>query len=200
MDNERITSAGIKTGEQRQEAGLRPQYLADYIGQQSAKENLKIFIDAARLRGEPLDLRNYYKIKPRICCDKFLECQTYDGLPEMKVFCFAGKAKFICYNLCKDGKTYTNMYDENWQYLDIRKGYAHFEDKSAPENSEEIIRVAESLAKPFEFVRVDLYNVDGKILFSELTFFTGGGLVPFDPPEYDEKFARFFDELDGVKR
>ena len=60
MDNERITSAGIKTGEQRQEAGLRPQYLADYIGQQSAKENLKIFIDAARLRGEPLDHVLFY--------------------------------------------------------------------------------------------------------------------------------------------
>ena len=60
MDNERITSAGIKTGELRQEAGLRPQYLADYIGQQSAKENLKIFIDAARLRGEPLDHVLFY--------------------------------------------------------------------------------------------------------------------------------------------
>ncbi len=60
MDNERITSVDIKTGEQRQEAGLRPQYLADYIGQQSAKENLKIFIDAARLRGEPLDHVLFY--------------------------------------------------------------------------------------------------------------------------------------------
>ena len=60
MDNERITSAGIKTGEQRQEASLRPQYLADYIGQQNAKENLKIFIDAARLRGEPLDHVLFY--------------------------------------------------------------------------------------------------------------------------------------------
>jgi len=60
MDNERITSAGIKTGEQRQEAGLRPQYLSDYIGQQNAKENLKIFIDAACLRGEPLDHVLFY--------------------------------------------------------------------------------------------------------------------------------------------
>lgn len=60
MDNERITSAGMKTGEQRQEVGLRPQYLADYIGQQNAKENLKIFIDAARLRGEPLDHVLFY--------------------------------------------------------------------------------------------------------------------------------------------
>ena len=60
MDNERITSAGIKTGEQRQEAGLRPQYLSDYIGPQSAKENLKNFNDAARLRGEPLDHVLFY--------------------------------------------------------------------------------------------------------------------------------------------
>ncbi|MBQ8208437.1 MAG: hypothetical protein IJZ89_06880 [Clostridia bacterium] len=144
--------------------------------------------------------RNYFKIKPRICCDKFLECENYDGLPEMKVFCFGGKAKFVCYNLCKDGKTYTNMYDENWNYLDIRKGYEHFEDKSVPENSKEIFRIAETLAKPFDFVRVDLYNVDGRIIFSELTFFTGGGFVPFDPPEYDEKFASYFRELEKTER
>ena len=140
--------------------------------------------------------RNYFKIKPRICCDKFLECETYDGLPELKVFCFGGKAKFISYNLCKNGKTYTNTYDENWNYIDLKKGYEHFEDKSVPENHDEIISVAEQLAKPFEFVRVDLYNVDGRILFSELTFFTGGGLVPFDPPEYDEKFAIYFKEIE----
>ena len=60
MSNDRITSADMKNGELRQEVGLRPQYLADYIGQQNAKENLKIFIDAARLRGEPLDHVLFY--------------------------------------------------------------------------------------------------------------------------------------------
>ena len=55
MENERITSAAAKSGEGRMEAGLRPQHLDDYIGQQGVKENLKIFIEAARLRGEPLD-------------------------------------------------------------------------------------------------------------------------------------------------
>lgn len=60
MENERITSVDVKAGEQKQEAGLRPQHLADYIGQQSAKENLKIFIEAARLRGEPLDHVLFY--------------------------------------------------------------------------------------------------------------------------------------------
>lgn len=60
MDNERTTSANISPGELRQETGLRPQKLDDYIGQQNAKDNLKIFIEAARLRGEPLDHVLFY--------------------------------------------------------------------------------------------------------------------------------------------
>lgn len=60
MENERITSAGINQGEARQEVSLRPQYLDDYIGQKGVKENLKIFIEAARRRGEPLDHVLFY--------------------------------------------------------------------------------------------------------------------------------------------
>ena len=60
MEKERITSAGMQKGEMRQELNLRPQHLDEYIGQQSAKDNLKIFIEAARLRGEPLDHVLFY--------------------------------------------------------------------------------------------------------------------------------------------
>ncbi|MCI8609211.1 MAG: Holliday junction branch migration DNA helicase RuvB [Firmicutes bacterium] len=60
MENERITSADINVGELRQEVTLRPQRLDEYIGQQNAKENLKIFIEAAKLRGEPLDHVLFY--------------------------------------------------------------------------------------------------------------------------------------------
>ena len=60
MENERITSAGAGPGESRQEAGLRPQHLDEYIGQQGVKENLKIFIQAAKLRNEPLDHVLFY--------------------------------------------------------------------------------------------------------------------------------------------
>lgn len=60
MDNERITSANISPGELRQETSLRPQRLDDYIGQKNAKDNLKIFIEAAKLRGEPLDHVLFY--------------------------------------------------------------------------------------------------------------------------------------------
>lgn len=60
MENERITSANISPGELRQETTLRPQSLEDYIGQKSAKENLSIFIKAAKLRNEPLDHVLFY--------------------------------------------------------------------------------------------------------------------------------------------
>ncbi|MGN1334644.1 MAG: Holliday junction branch migration DNA helicase RuvB [Anaerovoracaceae bacterium] len=60
MENERITSASAKSGETKVEAGLRPQHLDDYIGQQGVKDNLKIFIEAARMRGEPLDHVLFY--------------------------------------------------------------------------------------------------------------------------------------------
>ncbi len=60
MDNDRITAVDINPGEARQEIGLRPQHLDDYIGQKNVKENLKIFIEAARRRGEPLDHVLFY--------------------------------------------------------------------------------------------------------------------------------------------
>lgn len=60
MDNERITSAAANIGEERQEASIRPQYLDDYIGQKGVKDNIKIFIEAARRRGEPLDHVLFY--------------------------------------------------------------------------------------------------------------------------------------------
>lgn len=60
MENERITSTTVSSGEINQETNLRPQRLEDYIGQGSTKENLKIFIEAARLRQEPLDHVLFY--------------------------------------------------------------------------------------------------------------------------------------------
>lgn len=60
MENERITSASISPGELRQEKTLRPKTLADYIGQKKVKDNLSIFIQAAKLRHDPLDHVLFY--------------------------------------------------------------------------------------------------------------------------------------------
>lgn len=60
MDEERITAVSANFNEEKSEIGLRPQTLDDYIGQRTATDNLKIFIEAAKLRGEPLDHVLFY--------------------------------------------------------------------------------------------------------------------------------------------
>ncbi|MBR5228922.1 MAG: Holliday junction branch migration DNA helicase RuvB, partial [Firmicutes bacterium] len=60
MDSERITSAGYMEDDADIEVSLRPKRLADYIGQKTVKNNLEIFIQAAKQRGEPLDHVLFY--------------------------------------------------------------------------------------------------------------------------------------------
>ncbi|MCR5387889.1 MAG: Holliday junction branch migration DNA helicase RuvB, partial [Lachnospiraceae bacterium] len=61
MDNDRrIISTKLKTEDIKIENSLRPQTLEDYIGQKKAKDNLKIYIEAAKKRGEPLDHVLFY--------------------------------------------------------------------------------------------------------------------------------------------
>lgn len=132
--------------------------------------------------------KNYKNIVPRIMCDEFL--RPSDGqLEEYKLFCFKGKVGFIQHNKQIGGKRYDNIFDDKWSLLPVKYGYDGFAGDHKPENGDELIWVAENLATPFEFVRVDLYNVDGRIVFSELTFHSGGGLIPFTPREYDRKFG-----------
>lgn len=133
--------------------------------------------------------KNYKNIKPRIMCDAFL--RPLDGqLEEYKLFCFKGKVGFIQHNKQIGGKRYDNIFDTQWNILPVKYGYDGFAGDRKPENGDELIAVAEKLASPFELVRVDLYNVDGRIVFSELTFHSGGGLIPFEPKEYDRKFGK----------
>lgn len=134
--------------------------------------------------------KNYKNIKPRIMCDAFLSPK--DGIiEEFKLFCFNGKVRMISYNKGEGHDRRTNLFDENWNKLNVRYGYSGFDIEKMPENKDELISLAERLAEPFEFVRVDLYNIDGKIYFSELTFHPGGGLVPFTPKEFDAELGKY---------
>ena len=139
--------------------------------------------------------KNYKNIIPRILCDKYIDFT--DALVEYKIYCFNGKAKLICQNICKNGNKYTNVFDENFNFINVRFGHKPIK-YSMPNNRERLIEISEKLSKPFDFVRVDLYENGGKILFSELTFHSGGGLVPFHPEKYDFDFAKYFEKEDKI--
>ena len=66
------------------------------------------------------------------------------------------------------------------------------EQPEKPKNYDKMVEIAETLAKRFPHVRVDLYNLDGKIVFGELTFFTNSGVIPFDPDSFDFEMGEQF--------
>lgn len=137
--------------------------------------------------------RNYKNIPPAVMIDSYIDFKG--KLNEYKIFCFHGKAEFIDVNLFTDSDRNIAVYSRDWKYIPVTMGYKNCGDCiKKPDNLEEMISVAESLASPFDFVRVDLYNNGGKILFSELTFTPGGGLVKFSPAVYDKEFGRLFEE------
>jgi hypothetical protein len=56
-----------------------------------------------------------------------------------------------------------------------------------------MIEIAARLSRPFPFVRVDMYNLDGRIMLGELTFSSGGGLTYLEPQELEQKWGDLFE-------
>lgn len=134
--------------------------------------------------------KNYKNILPRITAEKFL--QPTNGLFEYKIFCVKGKPIFIQYNFENENRRCSNIYDLQWAKIPVTYGYKANDDFEKPKSFELALETAKKLSAPFEFVRVDLYNADEKIIFSELTFHSGGGYLPFKPDYFDLQFGKHF--------
>lgn len=138
----------------------------------------------------------YYNIKPRIICEKYLEKDKNDDLVDYKFICFAGKVLCVFVNAERnsDESMRLGIYNKEFKHLPYRRKGLRDMDSSfqKPTNYEKMVEIAETLSADFPHVRVDLYNIDGKIYFGEMTFFHGSGYIGFDPDNFDyilgEKF------------
>lgn len=139
----------------------------------------------------------YYNIKPRIICEKFLEKDKNNDLIDYKFVCFAGKVKCVFVNAERysDDVMRFGIYTRDFNHLPYRrKGLRTTENTmSKPVNYEQMIKIAETLSEDFPHVRVDLYNIDGKIYFGEMTYFHGSGYVDFEPDEFDFILGKDFE-------
>lgn len=128
----------------------------------------------------------YKNLKPRIVCEKFLEDKNGELL-DYKFFCFDGKVKFIKVDIDRYKNHTANYYDTNWRKMPFSCAYNLSDRKiEKPQNLEYMMKIAQDLSIDFKHVRVDLYEVDGKIYFGELTFFNEAGTGKFIPEKYDE--------------
>ena len=137
----------------------------------------------------------YYEAKPRIIVEKFLESEN-DDLIDYKFFCFYGTPSFLyVINGRKLGdKANFGIFDLEYNQLPYFRCDENkmLNKPPKPINFEQMKEVARILSEDFPHVRVDLYNVEGKIIFGELTFFDGSGYQIYEPDEFDfilgEKF------------
>ncbi len=138
----------------------------------------------------------YKEVKPRIIAEKYMkddQSNRDEGLTDYKFFCFDGvpKAMFIATDRAsKDEETKFDFYDMNFNHLPFTNG--HPNSKRAiekPKNFELMKQLAEKLSQGIPHVRVDFYESEGDIYFGELTLCHWGGLVPFEPKEWDKIFG-----------
>lgn len=136
--------------------------------------------------------------KTRIIIEKFLEDTQGKGLIDYKFFCFNGEPSYL-YVIAdrKPGEyAYLSIYDTNFKKTQYyRADERKLERKiSKPINYEKMLDVARALSADFPHVRVDLYNIDGCIIFGELTFYDGSGYFHYEPDELDFKAGSYFTE------
>ena len=138
---------------------------------------------------------HYSPIKPQIIVEDFIGDPS--SLPiEYKIHVFNGKAKNL---YVVSGRGVDIRYDQlyiDWTPFDESQfnGWKKSDKTPAkPACFDEMVRIAEALCKPFPFVRCDLYEINGKIYFSEMTFTPAKGTLILDDDSADNKMGDWLD-------
>lgn len=170
------------------------------------KDKSKLDIKAARKTINKALNKNYFNegreypyknVPPRIVAEQFMTDQSCGGkqLPDYKFFCFNGKPEMLFIaegRFSKEGASFT-FFDMDWNVLPIHaKGHSgegshHVAPK--PACFEEMKEIVRKLCFDIPYVRIDVYTINGKIYFGEYTFFHDGGVVSFDPDEWNYKLG-----------
>ena len=132
----------------------------------------------------------YKNIKPKIICEKYMVDESGVQLKDYKFFCFNGEPKAMYVATDRGIDTRFDFFDMEFNHLPLIQHYKNSNKEiKKPIGFNEMIRLARILSKGFPHVRVDFYDINGKVYFGELTFYHLGGLEKFEPEKYDEIFG-----------
>ena len=176
----------------------------NYIVKDKSKENLPSIVSyinwLRKLKYGYLWGEFFYNyIKPGIVAEKLLLDKNNNIPDDLKCFCFKdnkGKRRKVLYQERVIGDERNRiMFDENWH--PVNYGNSVFSKLNIklkkPKNAEEILHVIDKLSEDFSFVRVDLFLINDKIYFGELTFVPTAGYLTFDDPSIDKLWGSWID-------
>ena len=145
----------------------------------------------------------YKDVKPKLIAEAFLNELGRSTISDYKFYCFDGNVKFLQLDLERESNHQKLFYDKEWKKLPFTKGTGELSSATAdkPQKFEEMVSLAEKLAKGFPFVRVDFYNLQGRIIFGEMTFYPGDGRQEFKPDRFNEVIGSYLKlpALEGQK-
>lgn len=125
----------------------------------------------------------YRNVKPRLLAEKYMGAD----LKDYKFFCFHGEPRVVLVCSDRSSQLKEDFLDPEWNLLDFGRAKHPRSEKAPekPEKLEQMTEMAQKLSSGFDFVRVDLFDIDGNIYFGEMTFFPACGFEGFDPENWD---------------
>jgi hypothetical protein len=109
---------------------------------------------------------------------------------DYKFFCFNGAPKFVQVDSDRFGEHKRDYFDPDWKLLDVAVTYPRaVQPPAKPASLEQMLAIASKLSRGLDFVRVDLYDINGTIKVGEFTNYPGGAREKFQPQSFDIKFG-----------
>lgn len=146
----------------------------------------------------------YKNVVPRIMAEKCIAINQEYDLMDYKVFTFNGEPKvmFVAANRQSNTKDTTfDFFDVDFNPLKIKNGHPNSDEPiKKPNNLHRMLEISKRISTEFPHMRVDFYEVDGKLYVGELTLYHFSGMVPFYPEKWDEIFGSWLHlPVDKVK-
>lgn len=136
----------------------------------------------------------YKNVRRRIIAEKYMQDGDQRELRDYKFYCFNGEPQFLYLSegLENHATAHISFVNLDWTFAPFgRNDYAPFTQlPDKPKNFAEMIDISRKLSAGIPFLRVDLYEINGKVYFGELTFTPKGGTMPFDPPDADYEIGK----------
>ena len=133
----------------------------------------------------------YKNVPKRIIAEEYVKdfANKSTSLVDYKFFCFRGEPKYCQVTTDRFTSRTSVFFDMDWNHQVFNAISSHISSAKKslekPDHFDEMIEIARKLSVGLPFVRIDLYNNDGKVLFGEITFYPGSGHLYFSPSEYD---------------
>lgn len=134
----------------------------------------------------------YKNVKPRIIAETYMEDDDTGYLTDYKFFCFNGEPKILYVSKDKALDPKTDFFDMNYKKLDMRMRDPNSDEiPPMPKSFEEMKRIAKILSKNIPHVRVDFYEINGRVYFGELTFYHNSGFSLVKPESWNKKMGDY---------